>query len=278
MATFEISGGEPTALKKKLLVNVVQYAVQKGLQCTLTTNGYRLTRAYAAELSGVGLSKVKFSLYGTTPETNDDFTRFPGSFNLTLRGIEAAKRAGMQVGVHCVITPRSVPEMRALPDLLAPLDVDVVQLGAVVPSGRGALASEYVFSEAARSRVITMFQQAFSNRLYRRYFFTIALFPEPQTYPFDGRFCNYLVERLVVNPRGDVIPCCILPQDLQSILGNLVKAPFSNVYTDQRLSRDPVFNWLKNGHEAMRAKLGYNRISHSLCTLCFDMLYRLKAL
>jgi MoaA/NifB/PqqE/SkfB family radical SAM enzyme len=277
MTTFEISGGEPTVLAKPRLVSVVRHAARNGFQCTLSTNGYRLTRAYAAELSRVGLSTVKFSLYGTTPETNDDFTRYPGSFQLTIRGIEAAKRAGMHVGVHCVVTPRSVQEMRALPDLLDSYDVDVVQLGAVVPSGRGATAGEYVFSETARARAIAMFEQVFSNRLYRRYFFTIALFPEPQTYPFDGRFCNYLVDRLVVNTQGTVIPCCILPQNLQSVLGSLVTERLSNVYTDQRLSCDPVLHWLKRGHAAMRAKLGYDRWSHSLCTLCFDMLSRLKA-
>jgi len=269
---FEISGGEPTALDRRFLLGVLRYASQRGLLTVLNTNGYMLTREYAKRLAETGLAKIKLSLYGTTPRTNDAFTGFPGSFRKTLNGIEAAKTAGMEVGVHCVVTPKNLSEMLKLPDLLEPRTIDTVQLGAVIPTGRGATASEYVFSEGERSKAIRELKETYRELLNHRYFFTIALHPQPEMYPFDRRFCNYLVERIVVDPKGDVIPCCVLPEDLKRPLGNVKEESLIDICSPQRLRQDLTAYWLLKGHKAMRKELTYRGVSHCLCCVCVEML------
>jgi MoaA/NifB/PqqE/SkfB family radical SAM enzyme len=269
---FEISGGEPTVLDRRFLLEVVNYASHRGLLTVLNTNGYGLTSEYASKLAVAGLGKVKLSLYGTKPYTNDDFTRFLGSFKRTIKGMKSAKNAGMEVGLHCVVTPRNLSEMLNLQDFLEPYDVDTVQLGAVVPTGRGATASEYVFSEDDRAQVIRMLERRYGELLDHRYFFTIALYPEPRAYPLDRRFCNYLVERIVVDPKGDVIPCCVLPEDLKNPLGNVKEESLTDICSPQRLRQDLTAYWLLKGHKAMREELAYRRVSHCLCCVCIKML------
>jgi len=104
------------------------------------------------------------------------------------------------------------------------------------------------------------------------YVFTIALFPYREDYPFPGRFCDYFVDRLVINPNGDIIPCCLLPQQLQQRLGNIKNNSLLKIYSSKNIKEGSVFDWLNKGHEEMRRQLGYNETSHNLCSICIDML------
>jgi len=272
VGVFEISGGEPTVLDRRFLLEVVNYASHRGLLTVLNTNGYGLTSKYASQLAEAGLGKVKLSLYGTNPQTNDDFTRALGSFEKTIKGIESTKNAGLEVGLHCVVTPRNLKEMLNLPHFLEPYKVDTVQLGAVIPTGRGATASEYVFSEEDRAQAIRALERRYDELLDRHYFFTIALYPETGAYPFGGRFCNYLLERIVVDPKGNIIPCCILPEELKTPLGNIREENLADIYSTQRLRKDLTTYWLLKGHKAMREELAYEGASHCLCCVCIEML------
>lgn len=132
MEIFEISGGEPLILERRLLLETLRHASRRGLLTALNTNAYGLDREYASELVEAGLDKIKFSLYGANPQTHDEFTGAMGSFDRVLRGIEASKEEGMEVTVHFLITPKNLKELPALPSLLGPRGVDAVQLGSIV--------------------------------------------------------------------------------------------------------------------------------------------------
>lgn len=276
MEIFEISGGEPLILAKPLLLEALRYLSRRGMLTTLSTNAYRLDKEYASELAGAGLDKIKFSLYGANPQTHDEFTGAIGSFDRVIRGIETSKEEGMEVTVHFLITPKNLKELPALPSLLRPRDVDAVQLGSIVPSGRGRTAEGYVFTGEGLEEVTGTLKKSFSHLLYRNYFFTNTLFPDSGMFPLDGRYCDYFTDRLVIDPKGNIIPCCILPENLRSRLGNIREEGLSEIYSAQRIWKEPIFYWLYQGHKAMRRRLGYDKVSHNLCSLCINILSRLK--
>lgn len=276
MGRFGISGGEPLTLEKRLLLKTIRYASQKGLLTSLNTNAYRLSRRYVSELADAGLKRIKFSLYGTNPQTHDDFTGVIGSFNRVIHGIRVSKEEEMEVWVNAVITPKSLEEMKNLPLFLEPHELDVVQLSSIVPTGRGRIAVGYTFSEEGLKGAIETLEKSLGGLLYRNYVFTITLFPDPENPPFIGRYCNYFVTQLVIDPKGDIIPCCVLPDDLKSRLGNIKGERLPEIHSAHRIRRDPIFYWLERGHEKMRKELGYKKTSHDLCSVCIDMLYRLK--
>lgn len=277
MDLLEISGGEPLTRGKELLLEGLKHASEEGLLTSLNTNAYNLSREYASKLAEVGLDRAKLSLYGVSPGSHDEFTRVTGSFHRVIHGIKALKRAGLEVWVHYIVTPKNIRETEVLPSLLDPLQVDVVQFGSVIPSGRGVNAENYVFEEEELTDITHMLENCFSDAFSSgQYSFTTSLYPPSQEGPFEERFCDYFARTLVVDPVGDVIPCCILPRRLKSKLGTVKEESFHEVFSFQRIMSDPVHYWLWKGHKAMREKLGIERRRTNLCSLCIDMLNKLQ--
>src|SRR5690349_10037169 len=86
---FVLTGGDP--MRRRDLVELVQYAADMGLTVALTPSGTAaVTKARLAELKEAGLSRIAVSLDGPTPETHDAFRRVRGSYWWTMRIIDAA--------------------------------------------------------------------------------------------------------------------------------------------------------------------------------------------
>lgn len=102
-----LTGGEP--LLRRGLIDLVrelsslQTADGNPLDLALTTNGH-LLGPLAQPLRGAGLSRVTVSMDAVEPETFARITRVPGSFDHVLRGVRAARDAGLgPVKVNCVL-------------------------------------------------------------------------------------------------------------------------------------------------------------------------------
>ncbi len=102
-----LTGGEP--LLRRGLVELVSELAQlrtadgKRLDLALTTNGHLLAKL-AIPLRDAGLNRVTVSMDAVEPETFARITRVPGSFDHVLRGVRAARDAGLgPVKVNCVL-------------------------------------------------------------------------------------------------------------------------------------------------------------------------------
>lgn len=97
-------GGEPT-LHPALPV-ALRRAAALGLRATLCTNARLLAYpSYLARLAGAAPARVATTLHGADAAAHDAVTRSPGSFEQTLRGIRAARRAGWPVTVAFATAP-----------------------------------------------------------------------------------------------------------------------------------------------------------------------------
>jgi cyclic pyranopterin phosphate synthase len=97
-----ITGGEP--LVRKGIVGLVSMISKiEGIKdFGMTTNGVLLDK-YADELVNAGLQRVNISLDTVDPEKYRAVTRL-GNFSDLLRGIDAAKSAGLKpIKINCVI-------------------------------------------------------------------------------------------------------------------------------------------------------------------------------
>ena len=99
---LRLTGGEPLVRKGVLdLVSRLGARVGDGLdELTLTTNGTRLEAA-APLLAAAGVRRINVSLDSLQPETYRRLTR-GGDLATVLRGIDAAKAAGLDVKVNAV--------------------------------------------------------------------------------------------------------------------------------------------------------------------------------
>ena len=102
-----LTGGEP--LLRRGLVELVRELADlrttngRPLDLALTTNGHLLA-ALAQPLREAGLTRVTVSMDAVEPDTFARITRVPGSFDHVLRGVRAAREAGLgPVKINCVL-------------------------------------------------------------------------------------------------------------------------------------------------------------------------------
>ena len=102
-----LTGGEP--LLRRGLVELIQELAalrtlwDEPLDLALTTNGH-LLESLAAPLKAAGLNRVTVSMDAVDAPTFERITRVPGSFETVLRGIRAARDAGLKpLKINCVL-------------------------------------------------------------------------------------------------------------------------------------------------------------------------------
>jgi GTP 3',8-cyclase len=104
---IRLTGGEPL-LRRGLLDLVQQLSHMRTLRgepldLAVTTNGH-LLEDMAAPLREAGLNRITVSMDAVDADKFARITRVPGSFQQVLRGVRAAKKAGLEpVKVNCVL-------------------------------------------------------------------------------------------------------------------------------------------------------------------------------
>jgi 12,18-didecarboxysiroheme deacetylase len=145
------SGGEPLA--RPDMIDLAEYAVQKGMRAVISTNGTLITEDVTARLKDVGLSYVGVSLDGLQA-TNDRFRGVDGAFEAALRGIRACQKVGLKVGLRYTITKYNLPDLPGIFDLLERENIPRACFYHLVYSGRGGEIIEGdLDSETARKTV-----------------------------------------------------------------------------------------------------------------------------
>ena len=102
-----LTGGEPL-LRHGLLALVselksLRTIEDEPLDLALTTNGH-LLEDLAAPLKAAGLDRVTVSMDAVDAATFERITRIPGSFQTVLRGVRAARAAGLTpLKINCVL-------------------------------------------------------------------------------------------------------------------------------------------------------------------------------
>ena len=102
-----LTGGEPL-LRRGLVELVKQLSglrtlTGEPLDLALTTNGHLLDEL-AAPLKAAGLHRVTVSMDAVDAPTFERITRIPGSFETVLRGVRAARAAGLTpLKINCVL-------------------------------------------------------------------------------------------------------------------------------------------------------------------------------
>jgi Fe-coproporphyrin III synthase len=145
------SGGEPCI--RPDLIELMQYARDRGMRVVISTNGTLITPELAARFAEVGLSYVGVSVDGAR-ETHDHFRGKEGSFDDALRGIRNARAAGIKVGLRMTINKRNWEDIAAVFDLMEAEDINRACFYHLVYTGRGSeLMNEDLDHEQTRRAV-----------------------------------------------------------------------------------------------------------------------------
>ncbi len=149
------SGGEP--LIRDDIFDLIKYASDSGLRCSISTNGTLITPEVAERLRESGAVYVGVSIDGL-PETNDRFRGGKNAFNRAIEGLENAKQAGLNTGIRFTVTRYNYEEVPEIIDLLVEKEVPRFCLYHLVPSGRASFRDD-ITSRERRALVDYLFQK-----------------------------------------------------------------------------------------------------------------------
>jgi len=137
---FVITGGDP--LKRDDVYDMIAYAKAKGLEPSVTPSATPLLTPEAiAKMKQQGVTRLAISLDHADRAAHDDFRRVPGSFDLTIRAIEAARDNQIPVQINSTVSKRTAADMPRLAELLARYENIVMwSVFFLVPTGRAKTA------------------------------------------------------------------------------------------------------------------------------------------
>ncbi len=144
------TGGDP--MMRRDLFELIAYATQKGLRCSLTPTATALpTTARLEKVRDAGIRRIALSLDAPRPEIHDNFRQVPGSWQRTMDILHRAQSVGMSVQVNTTVAKHNV-------DILDEMIPFIQEVGAVqwslfflVPTGRAQAENMISAEEHERS-------------------------------------------------------------------------------------------------------------------------------
>src|SRR4051794_29935562 len=137
---FVITGGDP--LKRADLYDTIAYAKAAGLEPSVTPSATPLLTPNAIrKMKEHGVTRLAISLDHYQREAHDQFRRVPGSFDLTIRAIEAARDNDIPVQINSTVSKRTAADMPRMAELLSRYENIVMwSVFFLVPTGRAKTA------------------------------------------------------------------------------------------------------------------------------------------
>jgi radical SAM protein len=133
---FVLTGGDP--LKRDDVYDTIAYAKSVGLEPSVTPSATPLLTPEAIrKMKEHGVTRLAISLDHYQREDHDQFRRVPGSFDLTIRAIEAARDNDIPVQINSTVSKRTAADMPKLAELLSKYENIVMwSVFFLVPTGR----------------------------------------------------------------------------------------------------------------------------------------------
>jgi len=130
-----LTGGEP--MLRPDIYDIATHATDLGLRVVMAPCGALLDDASIAKILQSGIRHISISLDGATADGHDAFRGVEGAFAGSIRGIEAAKRAGLDFQINTTITQHNLHEIPTILELAVQLGAAVFNPFLLVPTGRG---------------------------------------------------------------------------------------------------------------------------------------------
>ena len=139
------TGGDP--MMRKDLHELIAYATQKGLRCSLTPTATALpTKERLEKVQDAGVRRIALSLDAPHREIHDDFRQAPGSWQRTMDILHRAQTVGLSVQVNTTVSKHNVDILHEMVPFIQ--EVNAVQWSVffLVPTGR-ALVQNMISAE-----------------------------------------------------------------------------------------------------------------------------------
>lgn len=145
-AVVILTGGEP--LLRPDVYQLARHGDAIGLRMVMAVNGTLLDEGTARQLRQAGIQRISISLDGATAESHDRFRGVPGAFAGVVRGVEAARAAGLEFQINTTITRHNLRELMSIQEQVKAFGAVAHHIFMLVPTGRGrTLADETISAQ-----------------------------------------------------------------------------------------------------------------------------------
>ena len=246
-----LTGGEP--LLRPDLFDLSSYGSAKGLRMVMATNGTLLTEDIIQKLKVSGIQRISISLDGPEAETHDAFRKVKGSFEGSLRGIEMAKKGGLEFQINTTITQVNLHLVPKILNLAVTLGAVAHHIFLLVPTGRGKDLKDQEISALDYEKTLHWFYEQINQvplqlkatcaphyyRILKQQAKKEGKKITPQTHGLDAmtRGCLGGISFCFISHVGQVQPCGYLELDC----GNVRKKPFQEIW-----AQSEIFQHLRN--------------------------------
>lgn len=233
-ACIHLTGGEP--LLKPELHTLLKHLDKNPEveELGLITNGFLFKEEKIKALSAFSkLKKIKISLDGATPETNDSI-RGRGSFSKVVQNLSSMKGENpFETILMFTVMRRNFKELPEFIRLSQKLKVNGIILERFIPWGRGRNRIDEVLTREHWEEFIEILSHLFSiedrNILLTYQAFQVIL--SRKSMDLLGAPCVMGKDGLCILPNGDVLPCRRFPIPI----GNLLKDSLRTIWEGSEL-------------------------------------------
>ena len=108
-----LTGGDP--LKRADIFELIEYAVSRGLQVSITPSATPLvTTSAIRRLRDAGIARMAISIDGVDAATHDAVRGVSGSYQRSLEILEDARQLGLETQINTVLTPGNLQQIEAM--------------------------------------------------------------------------------------------------------------------------------------------------------------------
>jgi len=289
LPALSFSGGEPLA--RKDFFELAAYAKKRIPYVSIASNGTLITKDSAKRIKDSGVDYVEVSVDGATPQVHDEFRGIPGAFERAIQGVKNCVEEGIDTCIATVLHRDNFAETEKIIGLAKELDVRLIHFN-YIPTGRAKEHAELDLTPDERFQVlqtigkeiISLYLQAKegelktgkSNVKVGRFFSTCpqyASVTKELSQKFGEKFiveAHYAAKKGIENvanflggcgagrlycclePNGNIKPCVFFPANKNTVLGNILKDAFEEIWDKHTLlwklrTRENLEDYIVNG-------------------------------
>lgn len=289
LPALSFSGGEPLA--RKDFFELASYAKKRAGYVSIASNGTLITKDNAKRIKDLGIDYVEISVDGAAPQVHDEFRQIQGAFAGAMAGVKNCIEEGIDTCIATVIHKDNLAELDKLIDLAKHLNVRFMHFN-YIPTGRAKAYAELDLTpeqrlhvlEAIGKEIVELYLQAKEEQLKNeksnvkvdRFFSTCpqyACVTKELSQKSGEKFiveAHYAAKKGIENvanflggcgtgrlycclePNGDIKPCVFFPTNKNTVLGNVLKNNFEEIWDNHPLlwklrTRENLEDYIVNG-------------------------------
>ncbi|MGB9714599.1 MAG: radical SAM protein [Candidatus Bathyarchaeales archaeon] len=267
LPALSFSGGEP--LIRRDFFEVAAYAKKRIGYVSIASNGTLITKDNAKKIKDVGIDYIEISVDGASPTLHDEFRGIPGAFERAMEGVKNCVEEGIDTCIATTLHRDNLSELNKLIDLSKSLGVRFMHFN-YIPTGRAKEYVELDLTpderlhvlETIGKEIVGLYLQAKEEQLKSgkssikvdRFFSTSPQYASVtkelskkcgEKFMVEAHYAakqgiesvaNFLggcgAGRLYccLEPNGDIKPCVFFPTNKETVLGNILKDNFEEIW------------------------------------------------